>query len=136
MFDGSDTLKALSDGGQEPSNVDLQKAFASINEEAVRAALTGTDLEKRERAMLNLPADRLWWKIETVNDDRICPRCAAWTNRYVSNGDPTLPDVEVWEESGALHPNCRCQLVLVDPSEIWSNLHGDELMSWVRKNRA
>lgn len=51
----------------------------------------------------------------------------------VSNADPTVPDVRDFEEE-ALHPNCRCQLVLVPPEAVYKNLHGQELLDWVAKN--
>ena len=80
-----------------------------------------------------LDPDTVWWRVENPKDAKTCSRCWKWTGIIVSNKDQTVPDVTDFEEE-ALHPNCRCQLVLVDPKEVWKDLHGKEFTRWLAAN--
>lgn len=86
------------------------------------------------RMLRGLNPDTVWWKVAVVDDERLCARCRAWKGRLLSNKDPTLPTPDDWIAAGGAHPRCRCHLELVDPREVWSQLHGEELLSWIRLN--
>lgn len=121
----------------EASSVDIQHALKSVSNSTVQRALEETGFEKqaeeREEALKFLDPDTVWWRVENPKDAKTCDRCWKWTGIIVSNKDPTLPDVTDFEEE-ALHINCRCQLVLIDPKEVWGKLHGREFTEWLKAN--
>ena len=54
------------------------------------------------------------WQWSTALDSRTCETCAPMDGRRWEQGDNSYPD---WP----LHPNCRCQALLIDPEDDFWN---------------
>ena len=86
-----------------------------IRNQAMAVARTATQSMAREvkEAIYdaNAPAlEGLVWEWEAVLDSRTCEICMPLDQTRWEQGDPARPE---WP----IHPNCRCQTVLVDPED-------------------
>ena len=86
-----------------------------IRSQAMAVARTATQSMAREvkETVYKANADALEglvWEWEAALDSRTCPTCMPLDQQRWEQGDSSRPD---WP----LHPNCRCQCVLVDPED-------------------
>jgi len=86
-----------------------------IRSQAMAVARTATQSMAREvkETVYAANADALEglvWEWEAALDSRTCPTCMPLDQQRWDQGDSSRPD---WP----LHPNCRCQCVLVDPED-------------------